>query len=263
MNPMPDRVEAGTGPVVGLVHSSVAGARQWHRLMHDLEDRFRLIAVNLYGYGRTPAWPGERAQTLQDQAELVLATLPEQGSVSLVGHSFGGAVAMKAAAALGPRVEKLILFEPNPFYLLKQQGRDEAFAEISRLRATIARAPASGDWVPAAERFADYWGGPGSWAVLSEERRATFVEFLKPNVFEWDAVMNETTALNAWAQRLPGGTVVISTAHTVRPIREITELLRQACPAWRYEHLADVGHMAPLTRADLVNPLLASLLLER
>ncbi|MEM7023792.1 MAG: alpha/beta fold hydrolase [Pseudomonadota bacterium] len=115
---MIDRVEVGAGPVVGLVHSSVAGARQWHRLMRDLEDRFHLVAVNLFGYGRTPVWSGQRAQTLQDQAELVLAVLPDAGPVSLVGHSFGGAVAMKAAEALGPRVDKLILFEPNPFYLM-------------------------------------------------------------------------------------------------------------------------------------------------
>ncbi|MEM7023846.1 MAG: alpha/beta hydrolase, partial [Pseudomonadota bacterium] len=179
------------------------------------------------------------------------------------GHSFGGAVAMKAAEALGPRVDKLILFEPNPFYLLKQHGRDEAFAEISGVAATVSQAQMSGDWEAAAEMFADYWGGSGSWAALSEQRRGTFVEFLRPNFFEWDAVINETKTLGAWAECLPVNTVVISTEHTVRPIREIAELMREGCPGWRFEHLGEVGHMAPLTRPDLVNPLLASLLLER
>jgi len=50
-----DFVEAGSaGPVVVLVHSSVSGARQWRRLMDDLKGRFRVRAVNLFGYGRQP-----------------------------------------------------------------------------------------------------------------------------------------------------------------------------------------------------------------
>jgi pimeloyl-ACP methyl ester carboxylesterase len=46
------------GPVVMLVHSSPSGARQWRRLMEDLKDRFRVQAVNLFGYGETPALAG-------------------------------------------------------------------------------------------------------------------------------------------------------------------------------------------------------------
>ena len=54
-----DYLEAGSsGPVVMLVHSSVSGARQWRRLMGDLKDQFRVRAVNLFGYGKTPAMAG-------------------------------------------------------------------------------------------------------------------------------------------------------------------------------------------------------------
>jgi pimeloyl-ACP methyl ester carboxylesterase len=53
-----DFLEAGSsGPVVMLVHSSVSGARQWRRLMGDLKNQFRVRAVNLFGYGKTPPWP--------------------------------------------------------------------------------------------------------------------------------------------------------------------------------------------------------------
>jgi pimeloyl-ACP methyl ester carboxylesterase len=69
-----DFLEAGSsGPVVMLVHSSVSGARQWRRLMDDLKDRFRVRAVNLFGYGKTPPWPNEVRQSLDDQARLVEA----------------------------------------------------------------------------------------------------------------------------------------------------------------------------------------------
>ena len=133
-NPPPiqvDFLEAGSsGPVVMLVHSSVSGARQWRRLMEGLKDRFHVRAVNLFGYGKTPPWPTEKTQTLDDQARLVEAALPANADeVYLVGHSFGGSVAMKTAAQLGDRVIKIVLLETNPFYLLAQAGRDDAFAE--------------------------------------------------------------------------------------------------------------------------------------
>ena len=52
-----DFIEAGSGPKVILIHSSVAGARQWGNLMSALSDRFHFIAINLFGYGATDAWP--------------------------------------------------------------------------------------------------------------------------------------------------------------------------------------------------------------
>ena len=97
-----DVIEAGTaGPVVMLVHSSASNARQWTRLIDDLKDRFRVRAVNLFGYGKTPARSGRHVQTLDDHARLVAAALPRDAdTVCLVGHSFGATVAMKAAARL-------------------------------------------------------------------------------------------------------------------------------------------------------------------
>jgi pimeloyl-ACP methyl ester carboxylesterase len=256
-----DVIEVGAGPTVILVHSSVAGARQWRRLMSDMEDRFHLVAVNLFGYGHTPAWTSQQSQTLEDQAGLVEAALPDNDDpLCLVGHSFGGSVAMKAAAKLGKRVDKLVLLEPNPFYLLDQHRRSEAFAESMDLRNWIKRNGGSGDWAAAAERFADYWGGAGTWTSMSDERRDTFTEALKPNFHEWDAVMNETTTLDEWASALPNRTLVVSARHTVRPIREIVELMHEGCPAWRFEQINDGGHMAPLTRPDLINPIVSSFL---
>jgi pimeloyl-ACP methyl ester carboxylesterase len=258
-----DYLEAGSaGPAVVLVHSSVAGARQWRRLMEDMRGDFRVRAVNLYGYGNTPAWPADRVQSLDDQARLVAAAIPaDADKVCLVGHSFGGAVAMKAAARLAGRVEKLVLLEANPFDLLIQSGRMEAYAEIAALRDSIKKFGALGEWAPPARRFADYWSGEGAWDRMSEERRAAFQEALGPNFHEWDAVMGDTTSLDEWARLLPQSTLVVMDRNTVLPIREINELLRTACPGWTYREVDAGGHMAPLMRPEAVNPLVRAFLL--
>ena len=255
-----DVIEAGSGRLVVLVHSSVAGARQWRKLIELLAGSFHLKAVNLFGYGRTPAWTASRSQTLADQAALIEAIIPGSlQDIGLVGHSFGGSVAMRAAAALGGRVSRLVLLEPNPFHLLRDYGRAEAFAEAARLRGIVKDHGARGEWMVAAERFADYWGGVGTWDATGPDRRAAFAEALKPNFHEWDAVMNETTSLETWARELPPKSLVVYDAGTVRPIREIVELI-SAATAWRMQTISRGGHMAPLTHPDLVNPIVADFL---
>jgi pimeloyl-ACP methyl ester carboxylesterase len=247
--------------VVMLVHSSVSGARMWHRLMDDLKDDFHVRAVNLYGYGMTPPWLIDAPQSLDDQARLVETALPNNADTfCLVGHSFGGSVAMKLAAGLSGRVSRLVLLETNPFYLLKQSGRADAFAEAMDLRNCIKEFGALGEWATAAEQFADYWGGAASWQNMPAERRCAFAEALKPNYSEWDAVMDETTPVEEWARLLPRSTLLVSDPNTVFPIREITAILRRSCPKWTYKEIAGGGHLAPLTRPDLINPLVRSFL---
>jgi pimeloyl-ACP methyl ester carboxylesterase len=256
-----DFLEAGSGPVVMLVHSSVSGARQWRALMDDLKSHFHLRAVNLFGYGKTPPWPAEMRQSLADQARLVEAALPANSDqICLVGHSFGGAVAMKVAARLSGRVAKLVLLEPIPFHLLAQAGRMDAFAEARNLRNVIKKYGTVDEWAVAAERFADYWTGAGMWREMSPDRRFAFSEALRPNFFEWDAVMDDTTPVEEWAAELPPATLLAFDPAGVSPTREIAAIMQRFCPSWTFEEVRGAGHMAPLTRPDLINPLVCSFL---
>jgi pimeloyl-ACP methyl ester carboxylesterase len=95
---------------------------------------------------------------------------------------------------------------------------------------------------------------------MALERRTAFAEALKPNFFEWDAVMNEATPVEQWASLLPRATLLVCDPGTVLPIREITALLRRSSPGWTYREVPGAGHMAPLTRPDLINPLVGSFL---
>lgn len=255
-----DVLDAGAGPPVVLVHSSVSGNRQWKALTADLAGRHRVLAINLLGYGTTPPWSGVRRQRLTDQAALVHAVVDGTGEpVALVGHSFGGAVAMRAAVELGDRVRALVLLEPNPVALLARTGRTEAFAEAGALRDHVQRHGEAGTWEEAAPRFADYWLGDGTWDAMPESRRAAFVAALPPNRHEWDAVTDPDLVLDDLAPRdVP--TLLVHDPATRRPIRELVEVLRDARPSWHFHALAEGGHMAPLVRPDLVNPVVTSFL---
>ena len=255
-----DYTDDGAGQPVILIHSSVSGNRQWRALADALKDRYRVLAINLFGYGETTPWSGTAPQSLYAQAQLVVALGEElRAPLHLVGHSFGGSVTLKAADLLGSRVGSLILFEPNPFYLLAQNGRTEAFLESRSLRDHVKCYGALGDWPKVAERFADYWLGDGSWGTMPEKRRTAFAESLVPNFYEWDAVMDEQTNIEGW-KKLKARTLVVSDAATRLPIREIVALFAQACPHWTFHTIAEGGHMAPLTRPDLISPVVRKFL---
>ena len=91
-------LEAGQGQPVLLLHSSASNCGQWNGLVRSLRDRFHLLAPDLRGYGGTDAWPGQGAMSLSDEADCVFAVMDSvSGPVHLVGHSYGGAVALRVA----------------------------------------------------------------------------------------------------------------------------------------------------------------------
>jgi len=255
-----DYSDAGSGDPVVLIHSSVSGNRQWKRLTQVLQGRFRVLAPNLYGYGETTAWQEDGTQALANHVTLIEALCDKvAGPIRLVGHSFGGAVALKTAEELGERVSHLVLYEPNPFYLLRHEGRTEAFAEAMALHDDVKHLGKQGDWPALAERFADYFSGDGAWAQMPPERRASFAKSLPPNYHEWDCMQSDATTVDAF-RNLPAKTLLLHGADTRMALREIAELFQDACPHWSFATIPDGGHMAPLTHPDVVNPLIAGFL---
>lgn len=135
-----DLIDEGSGPPVLLAHSSVSGNRQWRRLIEQLKGRYRVLAPNLMGYGETTPWTVDGTQTLLDAARVLLAVADDlDGPLRLVGHSWGGGVALRAASVLGERVSHLAVFEPMVPHLLRAHGRTDAAAEARGLHDDVKR----------------------------------------------------------------------------------------------------------------------------
>jgi pimeloyl-ACP methyl ester carboxylesterase len=256
-----DYVEAGQGAPVILVHSSVSGNRQWRRLIERLSGRYRVIAPNLRGYGGSTAWPPGRSQTLVDAAQVVLSlcdALALHQPIRLVGHSFGGAVALWAAQVLRERVSHLALYEPMLPGLLKAHGRLEAANETRELHADVKRLSSAGDWMTLGRRFTDYFNGDGSWDDSPAERQQAIADLLPPNEHEWDACMRPMRA------DIFGGVTAKGLLMRGRKSRaaliEIAAVLHQRFRHWRLVDMAGCGHMAPLAQAEVVNRWVADFL---
>ena len=114
--------ESGSGPTVVCMHASASSSTQWRALSEALSDRFRVVAVDLYGCGRTAAWPQQRPLGLDDEVALLEPVWRSAGPrFHIVGHSYGGAVALKAALTHGKRVASLTVYEPVLFGVLAER----------------------------------------------------------------------------------------------------------------------------------------------
>ena len=257
---MLDYIEKGRGETVLLLHSTAAGNKQWRKLIELLSSSYRILAPNLYGYATTPSWSQPNQQTLADHVSLLEGILADEPKINIVGHSFGGSVAMMAAKIHKPKINKLILIEPNPFYLLSNNKESEGYKEAVALCDVIKQNGDKGTWNIAAEYFADYWNGAGNWEGMDSERQDKFISALKPNYHEWDCVMNEKISIEEWKHGLPANTTVLMSEDTVQSIKGINDLLKSKIPDWSYVNYGDGGHMAPLTHADIINPLIEKVL---
>jgi pimeloyl-ACP methyl ester carboxylesterase len=182
--------EAGTGPAVVCIHASASSSAQWRPLMDRLAGRFRTLAVDLYGSGRSPRWPDARPLSLADEVALLEPVLAAAGDgFHLVGHSYGGAVALKAALADPDRLRSLVLYEPVLFsLLLAEDPAQPAAREIVAVRDDTIAALRIGNPHASGARFLDYWMGPGSWAAMPEPRRQAVATAMGGVAAEWHAV---------------------------------------------------------------------------
>ena len=119
----------GKGPPLVLVHGSFSNhVSNWEFVKPLLEDRFTVYAVARRGRGETDATDEHSVPDEGADVAAVLAAIGE--AVFLLGHSYGGQVALAAAARAPERVQKLVLYEPPwPTALdAKVVQRLEAFA---------------------------------------------------------------------------------------------------------------------------------------
>ena len=103
--------QAGSGPVVVLVHGITSSSATWERVIGDLARRFTVIAPDLAGHGESDKPKGDyslgaHASTVRD---LLLALGHERAT--FVGHSLGGGIAMQLAYQFPERCERLVLVD--------------------------------------------------------------------------------------------------------------------------------------------------------
>jgi pimeloyl-ACP methyl ester carboxylesterase len=242
-----------------LLHCSGSSGGQWRALASQLGGHYRFNTPDLIGYGAAAQWSGRGGFSLAREAAAIRTVIGRLSEpVHLVGHSYGGGVALHIARTRPELLKSLTLIEPSAFHLLRNGDATDAAAlrEITAVADDARAALAIGDYGGGFGRFVDYWSGPGSWADMPPEKRAAFAPQLAKVVLDFHALLSEPAEIEDVCD-IAAPTLLIQGGCTTLPSRCVCARLRVALPDASFRVVQGAGHMAPLTHREMVNALIA------
>lgn len=246
-----------SGPVV-LLHSGGLSSRQWGRLASELAHvGYPVLKPDFLGHGANLAEPPRPAHFDADVEATIDLLAQRSEPAHLVGHSYGGLVALSLAGRRPDLVRSIALYEPVAFGVLHDPPDAEGLADLRRLSTNpIFRASDRGTeaWL---EVFVDFWSGPGAWAALAEPTRQSFLASGRVVAEGVIALTDDRTPASAHSG-ITASALLIRGERSPVAARRVTAILSTALPHARLAEVDGAGHMGPLSHGREVNELIAA-----
>ena len=230
-------------PVLAL-HCSLGSSAQWRLLARGMPER-EVIALDLLGYGDAPHPTKTDDFSLDDEVDAVeqalLRHVDADTPLHVVGHSYGGAVAWLFALRHPTRVKSIALFEPMTIWLVRDDARAEPFHALARLFSSEVD---TGMTMQAAQRFVNFWSGPGAFSALPLEKQAAFAQHMSKVKLDFHACRSErSTVPKLGYLQMPA--LLMNGRHGLQVMGKNLSILQQAFDDCMLAELPG-GHMAPV-----------------
>ena len=249
---------ARDGDTVLFLHGTASSGRMWRAAAQALQPH-RAVAPDLIGYGGSAAWPPGTPFDVDAEVRALEPVLPACETFHLVGHSYGGVVALRLALANPQRIRSLTLIEPVLFLTLRHAGETAAFTQISRVRDEFVTQLAAGERENSMRWFVDFWGGDGAWAAQSDAIRAAMVKIADKIVLDFQVTFSFEPAWDRLAQFGPR-TVLLCGGRAHDLMRRLVKALHRMMPGSRRIIVPGANHLLPTTHGDaLIDALAAQL----
>lgn len=236
-----DSDPGGDGPVILFVPGSFSTPAAWRPLQKSLPPEYRCVATALRGYGATAETRQVGDHDMVHETRAIGAVADRIGRpVHLVGHSFGGTVALASALAGVVDVLSIATFEANPLYLMQVAGRTDLSADTRRMSDAYEAAEAAGE-ADAPKRIIDFWGGDGAYDSFPEAVQDYCRQTAHANVIDWHTCFGFHAEPEAYAA-LNVPVLLARGAHTNDVIVTITDQLAKCIPGARTEIVENAGH---------------------
>jgi pimeloyl-ACP methyl ester carboxylesterase len=249
--------EQDNRPIVVCIHGSASNGGQWRSFRQALRGRCRVFTPDLVGYG-SRRFRANSQFSLQHEVDAILEQIGDiKEPFHLIGHSYGGAVAIYFAKQYPERIKSLIVYEPANFAVLFEEGLDtDASKEVLRVRESFAqgKGTAISRW-RAARSFITYWSGAKAWRKFKFAQRSWLAAVSPKVAAEFDAIAAAHSILSDVSD-LEMPVKIICGTRTRLAAKRVCELMAMQIKSSRLLQLVNMQHMAPLTDPNNVNPLL-------
>lgn len=256
-------MKQGSGVPVVLLHSGGMSSRQWRKLSEQLSATHQALAPDLLGSGENPLWPNEAPFDFSvDVAAVAEVAEALSSPFHLVGHSYGGLIALFLAKQMPSMVLSLSLYDPVAFGVLYGANDPEGIEELEQVAAlpvfldrTLGGSEA---WL---EAFINYWNGPGSWGALPQTTKDAFLKVGRKVFYEVSSLMGDRTAASAY-QAITSPALLFTGERSPVAAQHVAQILAASLPKGSLARIEGAGHMGPLTHINRVNRLILEHILK-
>ena len=256
-------LEQGAGPTVVLVHGSVGDYREWSMQMESLGKHYHVFA-----YSRRYHWPNlppgqDTDASVESQTEDLAAIIKAKAlaPANIVGHSFGGAVALNLALQHPELVRTLVLAEPAVSSVLMGSPENESVAkEAQAIRAKVNEAFANGDPERIARTYAAHVA-PGEFEKASAEVREMLIA--NAPAFKLDYTSHRPPFTCDEAQRIGVPVLVLSGSRSPAGLQRIAEVTARCIKGAKFQSIPQATHWMQHDQAQAFNDAVLAFLSQR
>lgn len=249
---------SGNGVPILLLHSSGCTGGSWQRLVGELGAGFTSYTPDLAGYGQSSCEYIGEGSTLWDEAEFVAPLMWDVDErFHMIGHSFGGAVALAAALAWPERVRSLTLYEPTAFSVLRDRDGDDRkqWGVIRGVADDMQRFISEGSEHRAMAHFVDFWNGAGAWDHMPAPQQDDLSRLAKKMVRDFHMLFDEKWIVEEFS-RLRFPVAILKGGKSTPVTLRVADILANLIPEARLIEIPNAGHMAPVTNPRAVAPVI-------
>jgi pimeloyl-ACP methyl ester carboxylesterase len=246
-----DYDESGIGPTVVLVPGSCSTGAAWRPVIGAWNNQFRAVTTSLPGYGETAERRTASDPSIDHAGEAVEAVVRRTGgAVHLVGHSFGGLVALAVALRGRVALESLTIIEAPAVMALQEPEEAQHHRAFRQMSDAYFAAFENGE-PEAVERMIDFYGGAGCFAALPARVRAYAMATTATNIMDWVSAYGFPLMAESLAKvQLP--TLVLLGAASNPAVQRANELLSERIGGARREAIEGAMHFMITTHAEEV-----------
>ncbi len=241
----------GHGPRKGLLlHCSLAHGGVYSKMGAAVGGALSLTSFDQPGHGRAADWDDDG--DLQDRVtEMALDLLTEP--MDVIGHSFGGTVALRLAVERPEMVRTLTLLEPVMMAVAKVDNPQVA-AILARDMNAFYHALATGERAQAAQIFTEFYGDGRPWDSLSDDGRNAIIDRIHLIGAGSRAVNEDHYDLLGTRkfEQIKVPTLIVDGGQGGAVMNTVCDGLARRIPNATRVCIAGGGHMVPLTRPEAV-----------
>ena len=237
----------GQGPRRALaLHCTIAHSGAWRGVAAALDDKVTMTCPDMLCHGKSADWDGEG-----DFPDLMFEGLEPylEPGLDLIGHSFGGILALRLAETHPDLVRSLTLIEPVAFGIIREDEPD-LFSTQSNDASGSAAAMAARDWPLAARLFNRRWGdGITRWDDLPEASRNAMIRGIRIVPSCAGPVLYDTSGLYrpGVLESLEIPVLLVRGEQSEPAMAAALNALERRLPDARQVVVEGAGHMVPIT----------------